>query len=422
MGMIAKISFMRLLALPLAATLAALTLGVPPAAYAASPTTYYVDSAAGSDANPGTGTGTPWRSLAKVNGFAFRPGDTVRFKRDGSWTGTLKLSRSGTAASPITVDSYGDGALPVVGGNVTNCVTVSGSYWVINNLRASGCAWAGIEFQGSHELVDSIQADGNVVGVSIVDTSAFNTVRWSRLVDNNKMSVDTPGGDDDSGAFGVLVNGDDNLISRNVISGSFATSYDYGYDGSAVEIYNGDRNRVEYNTTADNETFTELGHAAGQTADDNVFAYNSVTSTKPEGAFLVTRGADDGLGPVDGTIADNNSVYLPAADTEGWVCYAGCSPDILTLRANVIEVGGRTGYADGSGAAEDHGVYYGTQTQFTPGPHSVLADPLFVSATDLHLRAGSPALGRGEYLGYPYDLDGHDLPATGLDAGCYQQS
>ncbi len=418
--MIAKISSMRLLALPLAATVAALGFAVP--AHAASPTTYYVDSAAGNDANSGTGTGTPWRSLAKVNGFKFQPGDTVRFKRNGSWTGTLTLSRSGTAASPITVDAYGNGALPVVGGNVTNCVTVSGSYWVINNLRASGCGWAGIEFQGSHELVDSIQADNNVVGVSIVDTSAFNTVRWSKLLDNNKMSVNTPGADDDSGAFGVLINGDDNLISRNVISGSFATSYDYGYDGSAVEIYNGDRNTVEYNTTADNETFTELGHAPGKTADDNVFAYNSVTSTKPEGAFLVTRGADDGLGPVNGTIADNNSVYLPAADTEGWVCYAGCSPEILTLRDNVIEVGGKTGYADGSGAAEDHGVYDGAQTQFTLGPNSVLADPLFVSTSDLHLRAGSPALLRGEYLGYPYDLDGHDLPTSNLDAGAYQQS
>lgn len=383
--------------------------------------TYYVDSSAGSDTNAGTTTGTAWRSLAKVNAFAFQPGDTVAFKRGGTWSGSLVLSRSGTSTSAITADAYGTGNKPLIGGNVTNCVTVSGSYWVINNLRASGCQWAGFEFQGSHNLVDSVQADANVVGVSITDTSAFNTVRWSTLVNNNKMSVNTPGGDDDSGAFGVLINGDDNLISRNTISGSFAASYDYVYDGAAVEIYNGDRNHIEYNTTADNETFTELGHESGATADGNVFAYNSVTSTKSQGGFLVTRGADDGLGPVRGTVAVNNSVYLPAANTEGWVCYAGCGADILKLRNNVIVVGGKTGYEDGTGADEDRGVYLGTQTQFTLGPNSVQADPLFTSATDLHLRTGSPAIGRAEGLGYTYDLDGDVLPATGLDAGAYQR-
>jgi hypothetical protein len=66
-------------------------------------------------------------------------------------------------------------------------------------------------------------------------------------------------------------------------------------------------------------------------------------------------------------------------------------------------------------------VYHGAQTQFTLGPSSVLADPLFVSATDLHLRAGSPAIGRGEPLGFTVDLDGKPLPATGIDAGAYQQ-
>jgi hypothetical protein len=90
------------------------------------------------------------------------------------------------------------------------------------------------------------------------------------------------------------------------------------------------------------------------------------------------------------------------------------------LRDNVIEVGGKTGYEDGAGADEDHGVYLGAQTQFVLGPNSVQADPLFTSTSDLHLRSGSPAIGRGEYLGYVYDLDGDVLPTTGIDAGAYQ--
>ena len=398
-------------------------------------TTYYVDSAAGNDASAGTSATTAWRTLRKVNGFAFQPGDTVQFKRGGSWNGTLTLSRSGTAASPITLTAYGSGNLPVVGGRVTNCVSVAGSHWTLTNLRASGCDWAGFELYGDGILLESVQADANVVGVSIVEESDGNTIRQSRIVDNNKMSVNTPPTrpewrDDDSGAFGFLIHGNDNVISHNTVTGHFANSYDYGYDGSAFEIYNGNRNRIEYNVTADNETFTELArNGDGMTADGNVFAYNSVTSTKPRGSFLVTRGGWSDIGPVTGTKALNNSVYLPSDDSEGWVCFDGCGPDILTLRGNVIEVGGKVGYEDGWETDDDslraddaRGVYYGSVYQFEPGPDSVAdVDPLFTSTTDLRLRAGSPAIGRGEDLGYPYDLAGTPLAgATRFDAGAYQ--
>ena len=73
------------------------------------------------------------------------------------------------------------------------------------------------------------------------------------------MSVNDKGGDNDSGAFGVLLNGDDNLVVGNVIVDSYARSEDYGTDGAAVEVYNGDRNRVARNVSRDNETFVELG-------------------------------------------------------------------------------------------------------------------------------------------------------------------
>ena len=60
-----------------------------------------------------------------------------------------------------------------------------------------------------------------------------------------------------------------------------------------------------------------------------------MTSTEPRGSFLVTRGADSGLGPVTGTLVHNNSVYLPQTGTDadgrpnsqGWICDAGCTPD-----------------------------------------------------------------------------------------------
>lgn len=407
-----------------AALLLASTAGV---AYAAAdePSTYYVDSSAGNDANAGT-QAKPWKSLAKVNGSTFGPDDQILFKRGGSWTGTLELSSSGATDHPITVGAYGSGALPKIGGPVLNCVHVTGSDIFIGDVRASGCNWAGFELAGSSIVLDTVQSDNNVTGVSIEDGSNWNEIRWSTLVDNNKMSVNDSAPDNDSGAFGVLVNGDDNVIHHNTISGSFATSIDYTYDGAAVEIFNGDRNRIEYNKTANNDTFTELGHESGQTSDDNVFAYNSVTSNQPSGTFLVTRGAQSNIGPVMRTLAVNNSVNLPNGD--GWSCDAGCGPDILKLRNNIVKVGKKVGYDDSfdtgnpaDAADEDRGVYQGSVYQFTLGAHSVKADPLYTSTTDLRLKTGSPAIGRAENSGYAYDLADKSLTGlTSWDSGAYQ--
>lgn len=389
-------------------------------------TTYYVDSAAGNDSASGTTTSTAWKSLAKVNAADLKPGSQVLFKRGGSWTGTLTLAESGSPEAPITIGAYGSGALPKIGGPVLNCVYVTGSDYFIGDLRASGCNWAGFELDGDRIVMDTIQADANVVGVSITDGSDENTIRWSTIVDNNKMSVNDEEPDTDSGAFGFLVHGNDNLISRNTISGHYAASIDYGTDGAAVEIFNGNRNRIEFNVTRENETFTELGRDGGKTANDNVFAYNSVTSTKPVGAFLVTRGAQSNVGPVLRTVAVNNSVNLPNGD--GWSCDAGCGPDILKLRNNIVKVGKKVGYDDSfdtgnpaDAADEDRGVYQGSVYQFTLGARSVKADPLYTSATDLRLKAGSPAIARGEDTGYNYDLAGKDIStATHWDSGAYQ--
>jgi len=50
-------------------------------------TTYYV-AAAGNDSNVGTDTGHPWKTVAKVNGATFLPGDLILFNRGDAWYGT----------------------------------------------------------------------------------------------------------------------------------------------------------------------------------------------------------------------------------------------------------------------------------------------------------------------------------------------
>ncbi|MBG0829931.1 right-handed parallel beta-helix repeat-containing protein [Planomonospora sp. ID67723] len=399
---------------------------VPAPAAAAAGTTYYVDSQRGNDSAAGTSAATAWQSLEAVNGTELKPGDTVRLKRGGSWKGTLTLSGKGTAASRITVEAYGEGAFPKISGRDGNCVEISGSYVRVTGLRASDCRWAGFEISGNLNELDAVRADRNISGVHIMGSR--NTVKNSTLTGNNRMSVNDRGGDDDSGAFGVLLNGDDNLVTGNTITGSYAPSRDYRTDGAAVEVYNGDRNRVTHNIAHNNETFAELGAQKGRTATGNVFAHNVVTSSRKRGSFLITRGARHAVGPVKGTVAVHNSVYLPARDTIGWSCHDGCSAAILKLRNNVIVVGGTMGYEDGKGADEGGSVYRGRSIKFKLGPRSIVADPRFRSTRNLRLASGSPAMGRALKLEPAWyggaalarDLSGRPLPSAPA-AGAYQK-
>lgn len=412
------------LAVPLALAVAAQILTAPQALAAAS--AYHVDSKRGDDNADGSAS-KPWRSLDKVNSLDLKPGDVVNLKRGGSWTGPLTITAKGTKANPITIRAYGSGATPKISGDSDDCVVIKGNYVRVIGVRASGCRWAGFELGGDHNELAGVVADHNIAGVLVTPSGSRNTIRDSVLSSNNKMSVNDEGGDNDSGAFGVLLNGDDNLVTHNTITGSFATSHDYKTDGAAVEIFNGDRNRVTHNISRDNETFTELGAQKGKTATGNIFAFNVVTSSRKRGSFLVTRGPKHVVGPVKGTIAVHNSVYLPARETLGFSCHDGCSPSILKLRNNAIHVGGQAGYEDGKGVDDAGGVYKGRSAAFKPGRRSVLADPLFTSRKDLRPRAGSPVLGRGVALSPAWyggaalgkDMNGRALSSR-PDAGAYQ--
>jgi hypothetical protein len=78
----------------------------------AATTTYYVDSAAGSDAANGTSSELAWRTIGRVARTALSPGAAVLFKRGASWRGVWLAVRGGTAACPVTYGAYGDSQAP----------------------------------------------------------------------------------------------------------------------------------------------------------------------------------------------------------------------------------------------------------------------------------------------------------------------
>ena len=372
---------------------------------------YYVDDVNGNDSNGGTSEATAWRSLDKASGFTLSPGERLLFKRGGVWAGTLKIEESGAGGVPVVIASYGGGPLPVIHG-AGDCIALFGSGVVIMQMQAQEC-WSGVRIPAgaSFNRLEGNVFASNVAGVLVSSGASDNVIAGNTIQNNNKMSVNTPGGHDDSGAFGVLLNGDRNEVAHNTISGSDTSSYDYGRDGAAVEVSGGQGNSIHHNVAVDNHAFSELGDAR---ARDNTFGYNLVLSSLPDSTFLVTRGAQDGYGPVENTRLFNNTVVMTGPGSQGFVCHGGCNSSVLTMRNNIIQAVLKAGYADGA-FDEDYNLYGGGITQFPLGPHSAVGNPMFnnPAAGDFHLAGGSPAVDSGVDAGYNADLEGRGVPHDG---------
>ncbi|MFI5731113.1 right-handed parallel beta-helix repeat-containing protein [Kribbella sp. NPDC051587] len=146
---------------------------VPTSANAAAATTYYVDPA-GNDAAAGTSTDTAWRSLAKVNGTTFGPGDRILFKAGARWTGQLWPKGSGSATAPITIASYGGSGRPGIdgAGQVGDTVYLENQqYWDITRLEVTNDSPAQAERRGIRVRNNT---GGRLTGIHISDVDVHN--------------------------------------------------------------------------------------------------------------------------------------------------------------------------------------------------------------------------------------------------------
>lgn len=410
-------------------------------------TTYYVDCSQGNDHWNGTSPQSAWRDLARANSAALRAGDQLLLRRGCVWNGPLRLTWNGSAERPIVVSAYGTGELPVIQ-QASKQVIITGSHLVVEYLSASTNAEAydvecanqpvglsvGFSFEAgaTENTLRYSMANGLTRGVQITKEAHHNHIFSNTLFDNTMMSTLDAASDNDSGAHGVLLEGDDNEVAYNTISGHDACSYDYERDGAAIEVYGGQRNNIHHNRADNNNTFVELGHARSK---DNSFAYNLVTATIYKAHFLVTRGAESNYGPVAGTLAYNNTVYLTDPSSVGLVCEGFCQRDILTLKNTIIWSEGIAGYADNE-FDESHNIFWRTDGKpevFFPkynqiASSSQLVDPGFVApeSGDFHLAPSSPAIDAGAKksveAGYTVALDNVPVPqGVGVDIGAFER-
>jgi len=177
--------------------------------------------------------------------------------------------------------------------------------------------------------------------VFVMAGSTGNVIENSTFTNNNMLNTNDALGS--SGAFGVLLWGDNNTVTGNTISGSQACSIAYGSDGSAVEVYGGANNLISGNHATNDNSFTELGSYSGRIATSNSYRDNVVSDGQASGGltFLVTRGSADQDGPVYRTIVTNNTVNLTKPGDAGVISYAWQPGDgtLITLSGNYFNTG-----------------------------------------------------------------------------------
>jgi hypothetical protein len=87
--------------------------------------TYYVSSSTGDDANNGTSTATPWKTLNKICVTTFTAGDSILLNRGDIFHGEISKGGQGfvgTEESSILISAYGTGEKPLLYGDMSSSI------------------------------------------------------------------------------------------------------------------------------------------------------------------------------------------------------------------------------------------------------------------------------------------------------------
>lgn len=446
--------------------------------------TYYVDVTGGADGNAGTSEGAAWQTINKVNISSFSPGDSILFKKGETWQEQLTVPSSGSSGNPITFGAYGTGSEPIIDGGATRTRTIlidGKNYVTVQNIK---CINSAPSDQGSiyvnnsgYIILDGLVLDNNAgfAGIYAEGSGAGKQIINSTISNTSHASEDRGNGIILDSATGHTVSG--NTIHHNDAAGIKLRMWDAPSNSviSSNTIYQNGASGITINTDSagiivENNTVYENGQIVADTygidlfkvGSNNVVRYNKVHGhnyvgtdaggirfdAEPGGIFGTgnkiyynviynERNGIQLLGP-DGAVVYNNSIYNSGV-TGIWL--HGADSDSSVVKNNIVHTAGTNLIynQDATNSVVNYNLYYpSTGTKFnwndiaynfadwktnssqdanSPTP----ADPLFVSASDFHLQASSPAINTGVDVGLTTDYEDNPVP-YGLtpDIGAYE--
>ena len=158
--------------------------------------TYYFSDLSGDDSRTSMEAqdpSTPWKTLNKLNSFFknLNPGDSVLFKSDEIFHGSINVTKSGSLTSPIVLSSYGAGSKPVIDGFITLSNWISdgnGVYECYNPSLGSSVNMVTLnnieQGMGRYPNIDAankgyLTFESHSANVSITDNQLQSTPNWT---------------------------------------------------------------------------------------------------------------------------------------------------------------------------------------------------------------------------------------------------
>ena len=239
--------------------------------------------------------------------FTAYPGETAIVDGDSAVAYTITLTAVHDVALTHLVVQGGYADAHEGGGIV---IQASTRVTVSDNLLRDNKAFGVRSQKSTYVTIERNEVTHNAVGVHIGELGEGTVVADNLIHDNDKMMVNTPDiKGDDVGAGGVtLVFTTGHVVVRNnYVWGNRALSYDYGYDGSAFEIFAAQNWEFTDNVSWDNRVVFETGTDANRTPCSNgLFTRNTAfgPATVDVARGVVLRCAENAL------IANNTFVGL----------------------------------------------------------------------------------------------------------------